>query len=414
MAVNKTDIDRYLRGDMTPAERHRLEREALRDPFLMEALEGANNIRPEEFAKDVTDLERHLGKQRTLFTPFRIAAGVAILLATSLGLFLLPQRNEQLAQTAAPDSAKQAQQSQASASQDTVGKNLLSLNQSPTTASSGDQPKPEEKQTKTDSETNHQQPAVTPFVADQHPETEGASVSSEIISEALKDSPTVASESSRKESQELARAKKMTATSRVVKGQVKDETGQPLPGVTVQVKDSPAGTTTDLNGYYQLETAEPNVSLVFSFVGLRTAERSVGEQDDLNVVLADDPAQLSEVVITAHQNAVRDETAEPVIRLAEPFGGRKAYDQYLDNNLRYPEAALEKKVKGRVLIEFSVDVDGSLDDFKVLRSLGYGCDEEVIRLVKEGPKWFPTTENDIAVESLVRVRMKFDPAKANK
>jgi hypothetical protein len=50
-----------------------------------------------------------------------------------------------------------------------------------------------------------------------------------------------------------------------------------------------------------------------------------------------------------------------------------------------------------------------LDEFSVLKGLGYGCDEEVIRLVKDGPKWSPTTEDDVPVESEVRVRVKFNP-----
>jgi TonB family protein len=110
----------------------------------------------------------------------------------------------------------------------------------------------------------------------------------------------------------------------------------------------------------------------------------------------------------------RDESETSVIKLAEPFGGKKAYDKYLENNLRYPHQALENKVKGKVTINFMVGTDGTLRDFSVMKSLGYGCDDEVIRLVKDGPKWYPSTEDNVAIESTVRVKMKFNPEKVKK
>ena len=96
------------------------------------------------------------------------------------------------------------------------------------------------------------------------------------------------------------------------------------------------------------------------------------------------------------------------MRLAEPDGGRKAYDQYLEDKKIYPQQALENKIEGKVIIEFTVTTSGVLTDFNVIRKLGYGCEDEVIRLVKEGPKWKPTYIDNEAVESLVRVKTKFD------
>ncbi|MFZ5999907.1 MAG: TonB family protein, partial [Bacteroidota bacterium] len=187
----------------------------------------------------------------------------------------------------------------------------------------------------------------------------------------------------------------------------------PLPGVKILIKGTTTGTVSDINGNYSITTNTPDPTLVFSFVGLQTSEVDAKNKADLDVTLAEDLSQLSEVVVTGTSLAT-DDLQSPVIRLAEPFGGRKAYDKYLDANLHYPDEALAQKIKGRVLIEFTVATDGSLTDFNVLRSLGHGCDEEVIRLVKQGPKWFPTTQNNVPVESNVRVRMKFDPAKARK
>jgi TonB family protein len=95
-------------------------------------------------------------------------------------------------------------------------------------------------------------------------------------------------------------------------------------------------------------------------------------------------------------------------------GGLKAYNRYLDNDARYPLAELEKKIKGKVSLKFTVRTDGSLDQFNIVKSMGKAFDEEALRMVKEGPTWSPTTEDNVPVESEVLVRVKFDPAKARK
>ena len=75
---------------------------------------------------------------------------------------------------------------------------------------------------------------------------------------------------------------------------------------------------------------------------------------------------------------------------------------------------MKNKIKGRAGIEFTVSTDGSLKDFQVIKKLGYGCEEEIIRLVKEGPKWMPSTEDNVPTESTVRIRMRFDPSKSGR
>ena len=181
------------------------------------------------------------------------------------------------------------------------------------------------------------------------------------------------------------------------------------------VKGTTNGTVTDMQGNYSIPLESEKQRLVFSFIGLQTSEVLPTDQSTVNVKLLEDMSQLSEVVVTGQGfKSDRDENETPVIKLAEPLGGRKAYDKYLETNMRYPQQALQSKVKGKVTIAFTVGTDGTLHDFSVMKSLGYGCDEEVTRLVKEGPKWSPTTEDNIAIESSVRVRMKFDPAKVKK
>jgi outer membrane biosynthesis protein TonB len=61
-----------------------------------------------------------------------------------------------------------------------------------------------------------------------------------------------------------------------------------------------------------------------------------------------------------------------------------------------------------VTVAFTIEPSGDLTDFRVIRGLGYGCDEEVIRLIREGPRWKPTKRNDEPVRGKARVKLKFD------
>lgn len=62
-------------------------------------------------------------------------------------------------------------------------------------------------------------------------------------------------------------------------------------------------------------------------------------------------------------------------------GGQKAMLLFIQNNLQYPPEAIAAKVEGTVRIRFSIDHTGRVFKSQVIASLGYGCDEEAIRLV---------------------------------
>ncbi len=128
--------------------------------------------------------------------------------------------------------------------------------------------------------------------------------------------------------------------------------------------------------------------------------------------MKDDVTQLSEVVVTG-VGLAKDET---VIRKFDwpNLLAEKAYDNYLESNLKYPEEALKNKIKGKARIEFKV-VSRSLSDFRVIKKLGYGCEEEIIRLAKEGfQRGRPPQKITSHFESTVRVRLRFDPTKEGK
>lgn len=82
-------------------------------------------------------------------------------------------------------------------------------------------------------------------------------------------------------------------------GQVTDKNKVPLPGVTVIVKGSNLGTATDQEGRYRLNIPEiKNLSLLFSFIGMKTREVVYTGKDTINVVMEEEVAAMDEVVVT--------------------------------------------------------------------------------------------------------------------
>ena len=62
---------------------------------------------------------------------------------------------------------------------------------------------------------------------------------------------------------------------------------------------------------------------------------------------------------------------------------------YITKNLRYPDSAQKAGIQGRVVLRFVVNEDGTISDISVARGIGYGCDEEAIRLFKSMPPMKP-------------------------
>ena len=88
------------------------------------------------------------------------------------------------------------------------------------------------------------------------------------------------------------------AQEKTISGTVTDEEGLPLPGVTVLIKGTNTGTQTDFDGNYSVSADQGDI-LVFSFIGMETAEYTVKNIDTIDVTMTTDSAQLDEVVVTA-------------------------------------------------------------------------------------------------------------------
>jgi TonB family protein len=79
-------------------------------------------------------------------------------------------------------------------------------------------------------------------------------------------------------------------------------------------------------------------------------------------------------------------------------GGQDAFMRYIAENLRYPEAAVENGIEGRVFIQFLVKADGSVDEAKIVRGVNPLLDEEALRVVMSSPAWMPGRQRGQAVD----------------
>jgi len=147
-----------------------------------------------------------------------------------------------------------------------------------------------------------------------------------------------------------------------ITGTVTDENGSELPGVSVLIKGTQRGTTTDAVGKYRLVLSDNNDILVFSFVGYLSQEIKIGSQTTLNVSLKPDTKALDEVVVvgygTQKQREVTGSIAtiqagqledQPVGQFAQKLQGRIAGVQ-INQTSGAPGAGISIRIRGAASI----------------------------------------------------------------
>ncbi|MDN5212657.1 TonB family protein [Fulvivirgaceae bacterium BMA12] len=461
-------LKKYHEGRLTDQEMHQVEKLLLDDPFAAEALEGIETMQDPGHLEAITlDLNRQIddrtAKKKTKTIPiyqrpWNVAAAVVMLLTASYLLFdninwlnpssksqgpialeksSTPEKNdtqkdfekpdeslfsaiedtilEQGEGATAPQSESRTQQkpvvqplenSQVAKTKTTAEKEnkLVAVNDKQRARDDADvQLFADEIEADDTSESiEFEPPAQVTDTEEDFAEAPVAARRSETLSGAV---PKKMSQAKKKEV--LGKTNKTTNAGRSIYGQVVSaEDGRGLPGVALSVKGTTKGVYTDINGNYTLPVNESDSILRYSFIGYETEEVVLAEQERIDVELESDEMALSEVVVVAYQDDEENENFVPVIS-AQPKGGNPGYRRYLKDNLQYPADALDNKIEGKVKVTFFVQSDGRLSDFEIKRSLGYGCDEEVIRLIKQGPNWQPAQKGDSLIKQKVRVRVKF-------
>lgn len=88
-------------------------------------------------------------------------------------------------------------------------------------------------------------------------------------------------------------------------------------------------------------------------------------------------------------------------------GGAKAWSKYMERNLRYPSRAQDEGAAGKVFVSFVVEKDGSITDVSVIKGIGFGCDEEAIKVIKKSPLWKPGKNKGVPVRVRYNMAINF-------
>jgi TonB family protein len=419
VSIKNSDISqirKYLKGELDAHAMHEVERRALDDPFMSDALEGFELVKNDEDLA-LNELSERLKKRVQsdkkpilLWRYAAIAASVLIVFAIGGVGFYQRDAKPEPAAVAMLDRDKTAIKPQV----ETPVTPPYDLDEEQTISSS----KAGNQYTQV-SKKRHAQPvdAVTNAAPAPLSELEIASApppasnSADSTSDAAvigygtasrKDIAANASKLKEAKSEERYLEKAVqgrvagiqTAPATVIKGVVLDEQGKlPLPGVSVHVEGVPVATRTNANGQFSIQVPDVKSYLLFDYIGYERKRARAKASDSLNIVLKSDTRALSEVVVTAYSSQ------QEAIKKAHPRSGWDSYNKHLKEGAVSPDGK-----KGTVRISFVVNTNGELSNFKILKSLSKETDEIAIDLVKDGSEWMPDTDGK-AKE--VRLKIKF-------
>lgn len=114
------------------------------------------------------------------------------------------------------------------------------------------------------------------------------------------------------------------------------------------------------------------------------------------------------VVVKEPEPAPKEEEIFVAVEQQAEFpGGMQALMKWLSNNIRYPEAAQQNDVQGRVIVKFVVEKDGSVSQAQIVKGVDKDLDKEALRVVNKMPKWQAGKNNGVAVRSYFTLPVNF-------
>lgn len=371
----------YIRGFRKGKEAHRLEKEAMRDPFLADALEGYSRV--ESGADEQIELLRRrvnlrVTQKRRHTIVWSVAA--SLLIGVCIGSYFLLQEN------ILPDEARIAMEEVSQLEPLSVQKEekkedlVATVRKDSATIQKG-------------LITGNREKKV---VVSPHTEVPQA-MTQEWIDEALEttiaEEPLAATTSSAMKSIP-ANDSSLTAQVAVagkVHGTVTDSNGYPIVGATVKLKGTNQGTISDVNGNFVLKTGG-NRELAVDYIGYESVTLPADTTKSLLIAMNEDQATLDEVVVVGYGSQSKGSITGAVASLKmsgtpQPTIGRKAFRKYLKESLVHPSDKDCARAKGKVILTFRVDKEGRPQDITVKKGLCASADEEAIRLIEEGPDW---------------------------
>jgi hypothetical protein len=400
----------YIQGNRKGKEINRLEKEAMKDPFLADALEGFNKVadnhelRIEELREKV--LYKTKSRKNHIVRYVSLAASILLIIGLG-GYFLLNNNDIQLEMAKNLSEPK----SEMRVSEEQIVENEpLQENHLPDMTKQTGETLFAEIKTKKKNE-------IPPVVAKDHHKVidDEKSIESELFKEsqtaqAIIPDTVVQAEIIIPDKEDVGK----------VRGIITDSEGEPLSGVSIKYLGTNTGTISDINGYFELAGSNEN-NIQISSVGYES-KRLVADTDTMMLVAMTEAAEsLSETAIVAfgiqkRESIVGSISAEKMENIKpQPDMGKKAYEKYLNKDIK-PEPVIGKKAyekylkanivkpqnngcKGKVKLKFSINMKGRPVNIRVEKSLCPEADTEAIRLINLGPDW---TVGDKDVEITVK------------
>lgn len=437
--VNYTaaDIEKYHQGLLSPKEMHAMEKAALEDPFLADAMEGYTTAGV-SVAADIAELKNRLAakSEKTKIVPLaggsksampwlRIAAMIVVLIGGALlaYTFVFTKKENTVAQLE-PVTKKEATVADSNKTGTTVTpkepETAATIEKLNTTAAA------ETKELSGNTSANtfnynttkNKQEEITaaPFPvlrSDEYKRSEQTADKEVVSVDVAKDNAIVqpapnktqaifddaksnAEAVASKKAALNRNAKELNKISHVFQGRVIDANNMGVPFANVMNAEENTGTYTDARGYFNL--VYPDTVLDVQIRSLGFNQSSVQLKNNIasnQVVMMNDTKNLSAIVINnqkVNSNA-RLQNNNLFFDEPEPADGWENYDTYIANNVNIPED-FETKQNNTTAVEISFEVDnnGEPVNFKIEKSLCQKCDQEAIRLIKEGPKWKRTAK----------------------
>ena len=177
-----------------------------------------------------------------------------------------------------------------------------------------------------------------------------------------------------------------------VTGKVTDEKGTGLPGVSVVVKGSSQGTTTDGEGNFRITASNATATLVFSFVGYRRQEVVVGTQTTMAISLEPDDQSLNEIVVVGYGSQLKKEVTGavqtvsaqeikdvPVSQIGQKLQGRLAGVQ-INQTTGKPGQGISIRIRGQVSVSAGSDPLYVIDGFPITGTIAQLNPDEIEEL----------------------------------
>ncbi len=119
------------------------------------------------------------------------------------------------------------------------------------------------------------------------------------------------------------------------------------------------------------------------------------------------PDSTTQGAATMNPSTQKEELKTNIETMPSFPGGQEEMYRFIFTNIKYPVQARKKNISGTVILQYIVAKDGDLENVKVVRGIGGGCDEEAMRVVNLMPKWNPGVSDGIPVDVTFTLPIKF-------